>query len=284
MSRKLVVDDGRTARELLLVGTMTVGRDPDCEISHKDPRLSRRHAEFAVGDDGVIVRDLDSRNGIRVNGTPVKDAVLQPGDVVQIAQLTVRFIDGDVPFETATPRASNDRAGFGSSFSVAATVEDDRTRVVPSGGFVRSGHLAVATALAAEAAAPVDDRTRVAPNPSTRPVHAARPRPAADLADVVFRERAPAIVPSERVDVGIVSLLKVAWGRRVLLQGLLLALVVFLMSTIPLLVWQMQTFGATAARSLFVLAPSLLAAAAAGILVAALIARTAAGSGRSDRH
>jgi hypothetical protein len=84
--------------------------------------------------------------------------------------------------------------------------------------------------------------------------------------------------------VGIVSLLKVAWGRRVLLQGLLLALVVFLMSTIPLLVWQMQTFGATAARSLFVLAPSLLAAVAAGILVAALIARTAAGSGRSDRH
>ena len=46
MNRRLVVDDGRTARELLLVGTLVVGRDPACDISHRDPRLSRRHAEF----------------------------------------------------------------------------------------------------------------------------------------------------------------------------------------------------------------------------------------------
>ena len=282
MSRKLVVDDGRSARELLLVGTMIVGRDPECEISHKDPRLSRRHAEFMVGDGGVVVRDLDSRNGIRVNGAPAKEAVLQPGDVVQIAQLTVRYIDGDLPAETADSHSHHGMGtGLGSALSVAAAIEDDRTRVVSAGGFVRSAQLATAAAVATDPLGREDDRTRVAPSP--RPVHAPRPRAAADLADVVFREPPRVPQPAQGPDAGIQTLLKVSWGRRVLLQGLLLALVVFLMSTVPLLMWQMQTFGASAAQSFLVLAPSLLAAAAAGVLVAALIARTASRGERPER-
>jgi predicted component of type VI protein secretion system len=280
MSRKLVVDDGRSARELLLVGNMIVGRDPECEISHKDPRLSRRHAEFTVGDDGVIVRDLDSRNGIRVNGAAATEAVLQPGDVVQIAQLTVRFIDGDMPAD-GEGASSPDPAAFGSSSSVAATVEDDRTRVMPSGAFVRSGHLATAAALAADAIGREDDRTRLAPGP--RPVSAPRRRVPADLGDVVFREPAAAPLCVEAAELGIQTLVKGAWGRRVLMQGLLLAVVIFAMSTVPLLMWQMQTFGTSAAQSVVVLAPPLLAAAAAGVLVAALIARTAARGSRPER-
>jgi hypothetical protein len=280
MSRKLVVDDGRSARELLLVGTMIVGRDPDCEISHKDPRLSRRHAEFTVGGEGVMVRDLDSRNGIRVNGASAKEAVLQPGDVVQVAQLTVRFIDGEMPAD-AEAAPSRERTALGSPLTVAAAVEDDRTHVVSSGAFVRSGHLATAAALAADAVGREDDRTRAAPN--SRPMAAPRPRVAADLADVVFRESAVVPLPAEHTELGIQMLLKVAWGRRVLTQGLLLALVIFVMSTVPLLMWQMQTFGASAAQSMVVLAPPLLAAAAAGVLVAALIARTAARGGRPER-
>ena len=46
MSRKLIVNDGKRQRELLLVGTMVVGRDPSCDISEADPLLSRRHVEF----------------------------------------------------------------------------------------------------------------------------------------------------------------------------------------------------------------------------------------------
>jgi pSer/pThr/pTyr-binding forkhead associated (FHA) protein len=279
MNRKLVVDDGRSARELLLVGTMTVGRDPECEISHKDPRLSRRHAEFTVGEEGVIVRDLDSRNGIRVNGEAAKEAVLQPGDVVQIAQLTVRFIDGDMPVDV-DPVGSLDPARYGSPLNVAAAVEDDRTHVVASSAFVRSGHLATAAALAGPVGRE-DDRTRVAPSP--RPVSAPRPRASAELADVVFREPLATPLPPGHADLGIQMLLKTAWGRRVLMQGLLLALVIFGMSTVPLLVWQMQTFGASAAQSMVVLAPPFLAAAAAGVLVAALIARTAARGSRPER-
>ena len=93
MSRTLQVDDGRIQREVILVGTMLVGRDPECEISHADPRLSRRHAEFRVTAEGVRLRDLGSRNGTHVNGRIVEEVVLTAGDVVQIAHLTIRFND-----------------------------------------------------------------------------------------------------------------------------------------------------------------------------------------------
>ena len=281
MIRKLVVDDGGSARELLLVGTMVVGRDPECEISHKDPRLSRRHAEFSIGDAGVIVRDLDSRNGIRVNGGAVKEAVLQPGDVVQIAQLTVHFVDED---ERAAARTSGP-VGL-HSISIAAGVEDDRTRAVASGGAAAPGSRATMDVVrqVRAPASPVrqgDDRTRV-----VNGAQAARPKAAlvaADLADVVFREPPPSFAAAQDASPeGLESLLAVGWGRRVLLQGLMLAFVVFLMSTVPLLVWQMQTFGVTAAQSLVALAPPLLAAGAAGVLVASLIARTTARGLQSD--
>lgn len=93
MSRKLIVNDGRHERELLLVGTIVVGRDPTCDISDADPLLSRRHVEFISGNNEVTVRDLGSRNGILINGVKIAQSVLRGGDVVQIGHLQVRFID-----------------------------------------------------------------------------------------------------------------------------------------------------------------------------------------------
>ena len=49
--RKLVVSDGRTERELLLVGTIVVGRDPSCQLNDLDPLLSRRR----VGRDDFLL-------------------------------------------------------------------------------------------------------------------------------------------------------------------------------------------------------------------------------------
>jgi hypothetical protein len=91
--RKLLVSDGRTERELLLVGTIVVGRDPSCQLNDLDPLLSRRHAEFVPTGKGVTVRDLKSRNGILVNGDKVPEHALKPGDVVQLGHLHVRYVE-----------------------------------------------------------------------------------------------------------------------------------------------------------------------------------------------
>jgi pSer/pThr/pTyr-binding forkhead associated (FHA) protein len=110
MSRRLVVSGGSRARELVLVDTLIVGRDPGCEISEQnDPLLSRRHAAFTADARHAAVRDLGSRNGILVNGTKVAEAQLRNGDVVQIGHLQVKFVDEvgpfrDVPFDSAQGR------------------------------------------------------------------------------------------------------------------------------------------------------------------------------------
>ena len=97
MSRRLVILGGTTRRELTLVGTMVVGRDPMCDVSESDPLLSRRHAEFVAGATDVTVRDLGSLNGILVNGVKRPEAVLRGGDVVQVGHLQVRFLDESGP-------------------------------------------------------------------------------------------------------------------------------------------------------------------------------------------
>src|SRR5262249_44080818 len=94
--KKLLVSDGRTEREVLLVGTIVVGRDPSCQLNDLDPLLSRRHAEFVPSGRGVTVRDLKSRNGILVNGDKVPEHQLKPGDVVQLGHLHVRYVEEPV--------------------------------------------------------------------------------------------------------------------------------------------------------------------------------------------
>jgi pSer/pThr/pTyr-binding forkhead associated (FHA) protein len=100
VSRRLIVSGGSRPRELVLVDTLIVGRDPACEISEmNDPLLSRRHAAFTADAREAVVRDLDSRNGILVNGTKTKGATLRNGDVVQIGHLQVRYVDEVGPFK-----------------------------------------------------------------------------------------------------------------------------------------------------------------------------------------
>src|SRR4051794_21704611 len=99
--RKLIVNDGHAQRELLLAANMVIGRDPTCDVSDSGPLLSRRHAEFVVTPAGVKIRDLNSRNGILVNGAKVMEGVLRAGDVVQVGHLQLRYVEEAVVAEAA---------------------------------------------------------------------------------------------------------------------------------------------------------------------------------------
>jgi len=104
VSHKLLVKDQQGEREVLLIDTVAVGRDPRCDISLADPLVSRRHAEFVASGQSVVVRDLGSRNGILVNGRQVQEAVLRPGDVVQVSQAAVTFLSSVEAATIAVPR------------------------------------------------------------------------------------------------------------------------------------------------------------------------------------
>lgn len=65
---------------------LSIGRGDDCDLQLQNLMVSRRHAELLVSDDGVLVRDLESRNGTFVNGEPVQTVRrLRDGDVVAFA-------------------------------------------------------------------------------------------------------------------------------------------------------------------------------------------------------
>ena len=79
-----VKDGKRGAPVPLSDGVSTLGRDPSNSIRLPDSSVSRFHADLRELPDGVQVRDVKSRNGIKVNGVPRKSAMLQPGDAVDV--------------------------------------------------------------------------------------------------------------------------------------------------------------------------------------------------------
>jgi pSer/pThr/pTyr-binding forkhead associated (FHA) protein len=62
-----------------------IGRAPDCDIRVDDPLISRRHARLLVSELGLGIEDLDSANGLYINGLPSRGVTpLHPGDVFQL--------------------------------------------------------------------------------------------------------------------------------------------------------------------------------------------------------
>ena len=66
-------------------GTFAVGRNASCQLSLDDPLVSRRHALFEVAGAVVTVEDLNSRNGVIVNGHRIDGKVqISVGDRILI--------------------------------------------------------------------------------------------------------------------------------------------------------------------------------------------------------
>ena len=72
-------------------GVTTIGRDPTNQIPLPNSSVSREHAEITCRPDGLMLRDLDSRNGVLVNGVPRKKAMLQSGDKLTICEFVVEI-------------------------------------------------------------------------------------------------------------------------------------------------------------------------------------------------
>ncbi|MCP4680287.1 MAG: FHA domain-containing protein [Deltaproteobacteria bacterium] len=68
-----------------------VGRDRECDLSMPDGRISRRHARLQCHQGEWRVEDLNSKNGIAVNGKKVGTARIRPGDAISIGPLVLEF-------------------------------------------------------------------------------------------------------------------------------------------------------------------------------------------------
>ncbi len=68
-----------------------IGRGSDADITVDDTGTSRRHVEIVWDGARAQVRDLGSTNGSQLNGTPVKQAILEPDSVITIGRTRIVF-------------------------------------------------------------------------------------------------------------------------------------------------------------------------------------------------
>src|SRR5262249_51211155 len=90
--RRIVVDKA----------VMVFGLDSECDVRFDSRKISRRHCCLAHVGDQLIIRDLGSTNGIRVNGVRVLEGYLRAGD-----ELTVGSHRYQVVWDAAAPPAGN---------------------------------------------------------------------------------------------------------------------------------------------------------------------------------
>ena len=91
---KLLVQESDGAREFELVDLeVNIGRELDNTLRLADPSISRHHAVIRLGASGYEIHDLQSSNGVLLNGNRVPSAPLHDGDRITLGQMQLTFID-----------------------------------------------------------------------------------------------------------------------------------------------------------------------------------------------
>ena len=96
MARLIITHQGTVIKEYeLSKENVTVGRKPTNDIVLDDPTVSGTHASF-LHMQHTYVEDMNSTNGIKLNGKKVNKRQLNHGDIVLIGQHEFKFIDDAV--------------------------------------------------------------------------------------------------------------------------------------------------------------------------------------------
>jgi Nif-specific regulatory protein len=121
-------------RSLPLHDTVTIGRDDGNALSVPDPALSRRHCVIEPAHGRLVIRDLESRNGVFVNGCPIGERTLADGDQIRIGDsaLIVVMPHGDAPLVNS--RVTIDDAPLSVGSTVAIATAPGRFTKRPDGG------------------------------------------------------------------------------------------------------------------------------------------------------
>jgi predicted component of type VI protein secretion system len=102
----LIIQTGKhKGREITIPAKeVLIGRDEGCYIRLASNEASRQHCSLRATPQGIVVRDLSSRNGTLVNEQPIHgETLLGPGDVLRI---------GAIEFEVPGGKRANNAAGL----------------------------------------------------------------------------------------------------------------------------------------------------------------------------
>ena len=132
-----------------------VGRDESSDIVLNDDTVSRHHARIVLSDQGYLVKDLDSKNGTRVNGSLIREAHLHQGDRIHFGDVRARFFESptdELPFDEGLDTGtllvpwedigeSSTRLRFLYELAEAAASAEDEKDVISKGLEILGGQL-----------------------------------------------------------------------------------------------------------------------------------------------
>ncbi len=91
-TRLLIYSDGGREVVHVLARKTSVGRTPDNDLQIDAKFISRHHAVILAGPAQTIIEDLNSTNGVQVNGRRITRQALEDGDTVSIGRQQYRFV------------------------------------------------------------------------------------------------------------------------------------------------------------------------------------------------
>jgi general secretion pathway protein A len=86
-------DGDRVSVQSFPLGRVIIGRSPDNEIYIKSKFVSRHHAQLVSDEDGCVIEDLNSTNGVFINEKQVKKHRLRDGDIVSLGVHELVYTD-----------------------------------------------------------------------------------------------------------------------------------------------------------------------------------------------
>jgi general secretion pathway protein A len=95
VGRILLASEGKTVMEReLKPGRLVIGRTADNDLQIDSKFISRHHCQIVTQADSCLIEDLNSTNGIYVQSKRVRRYNLNDGDVVQVGQHEIMYMDG----------------------------------------------------------------------------------------------------------------------------------------------------------------------------------------------
>ena len=84
---------GSAAYEVLT--SLILGRSKNCDVPLDDPAASSKHLKVELCEGGLVITDLGSTNGTKINGVRVEKAIAQVGDKISVGEtkMVVELID-----------------------------------------------------------------------------------------------------------------------------------------------------------------------------------------------
>lgn len=87
---------------------VSLGRRADNDVVLDSPAVSRRHAQIRWRNGRFVLYDVSGRGRTRVNGDPVSECVLHPGDVIALSDVLVIYAEGTDAPQLQRPTADGD--------------------------------------------------------------------------------------------------------------------------------------------------------------------------------